>query len=83
MNAKYKKQSRKAKSGIAQAIALAGSQEALAVRLGVTKQAVQKWAQRGYVPPNRVLMIASEFHIPKRDLLDMRLSELMNPEVGE
>lgn len=72
------KTSRKAKSGIAQAIALAGSQEKLAARLGIFKHAVQKWVARGYVPPARAIEIESEFGIPRRDLLDPRLWDLLH-----
>lgn len=71
------KLSKKALSGIARAIALAGGQSALALRIGVHRQAVQKWAARGYVPPRRVIEIEAEYGIPRRELLDPRLAELV------
>lgn len=37
-------------TGIAKAIRLAGSQTALGTLLGLTPQAVQKWAEQGTVP---------------------------------
>jgi DNA-binding transcriptional regulator YdaS (Cro superfamily) len=71
------KRSKKQMCGVARAIAMAGSQEALAERLGVSKQAVQKWAARGYVPPGRVVEIEAQYGIPRRDLLDPRLADLV------
>ena len=64
-------------SGIAQVIAKAGSQEALAQQLGVSQQAVQKWAKRGYVPPGRVVEIEAQYGVPRRDLIDRRLADLV------
>ena len=78
MTAPKTKSLKKARSGIAQAIELAGGQEPLAQRLGVTKQAVQKWAQRGYVPPRRVVEIEAEYGIKRRDLIDPRLMDLVS-----
>lgn len=40
-------------SGIAKAVRIAGSQTALAKMLGITPQAVQRWASEGVVPGNR------------------------------
>ena len=71
------RRSRKTTCGVARAIDMAGSQEALAERLGVSKQAVQKWATRGYVPPGRVVEIEAQYGIPRRDLLDPRLADLV------
>jgi transcriptional regulator with XRE-family HTH domain len=63
--------------GIDRAIIAAGSQEALADQLGVSKQAVQKWAARGYVPFNRAIEIEALYNIPGRDLIDQRLIEIV------
>jgi DNA-binding transcriptional regulator YdaS (Cro superfamily) len=71
------KKSKKQMSGVARAIGIAGSQEALAQQLGVSKQAVQKWATRGYVPPGRVVEIEAQYGIARRDLLDPRLADLV------
>ncbi|QOY96360.1 helix-turn-helix domain-containing protein [Massilia sp. UMI-21] len=40
-------------TGIAKAIRLAGSQTALGNMLGLTPQAIQKWATQGFVPADR------------------------------
>jgi DNA-binding transcriptional regulator YdaS (Cro superfamily) len=40
-------------TGIAKAIRLAGSQTALGNLLGLTPQAIQKWATQGVVPGDR------------------------------
>lgn len=46
-------------TGIAKAIRLAGSQTALGTMLGVTPQAVQKWAAQGSVPGERCREVES------------------------
>jgi DNA-binding transcriptional regulator YdaS (Cro superfamily) len=71
------RRSRKTTSGIARVIALAGSQEALAQQLGVSQQAVQKWAKRGYIPPGRAVEVEAQYGVPRRDLLDPRLTDLV------
>lgn len=58
-------------SGIEEAVALAGSQSALARRVGVSPQAVQQWVERGCVPPRRVPLVAAMTGIP---------AERLNPE---
>lgn len=40
-------------TGISKAIRLAGNQTALGSLLGLTPQAVQKWAEKGLVPAER------------------------------
>jgi DNA-binding transcriptional regulator YdaS (Cro superfamily) len=40
-------------TGIKKAVRLAGNQTALAVPLGVTPQAVQKWVAQGFAPAER------------------------------
>jgi len=40
-------------TGIAKAIRLAGSQTALGNMLGLTPQAIQKWASQGFAPGDR------------------------------
>ena len=77
VHAMKQKQSRKDKSGIARVIEMAGSQDALASQLGVSQQAVQKWAKRGYVPPGRVVEIEAQYGVPRRDLIDRRLADLV------
>lgn len=47
-------------TGIQKAVRLAGSQTALASRLKVTPQAVQKWVSQGYAPGERCREIEGE-----------------------
>lgn len=54
--------------GIQQAIEKAGGQSALARALRITPQAVQKWADRGRVPAERVLEIEGLTGVPRSDL---------------
>lgn len=44
-------------TGIDKAVAAAGGARQLAQQLGVTRQAVQKWQQCGWVPTSRALEI--------------------------
>jgi DNA-binding transcriptional regulator YdaS (Cro superfamily) len=46
-------------NGIAKAIRLAGSQTALGNLLGLTPQAIQKWASQGTVPGERCREVES------------------------
>ena len=55
-------------TGIARAVALAGSQHKLAARLGVSQQAVHSWVRQGYVPLRRVVEIEAEFGVERREL---------------
>jgi len=48
-------------TGVQKVVRLAGSQTALAVRMGVTPQAVQKWVDQGYVPADRCRAVENEF----------------------
>jgi DNA-binding transcriptional regulator YdaS (Cro superfamily) len=47
-------------TGIAKAIHLAGSQTALGNLLGLTPQAIQKWASQGFVPGDRCREVESK-----------------------
>lgn len=51
------------------AIAAAGGQVELARKLGVTQQAVSKWATLGYVPLKRAHEIEHVTGVPRRGLL--------------
>ena len=48
-------------TGIAKAIRLAGSQTALGSMLGLTPQAIQKWAAQGFVPSDRCREVETRF----------------------
>ena len=50
------------KTGIDKAIQLAGSQTALGTLLGLTPQAVQKWASQGTVPGERCREVEALFN---------------------
>jgi DNA-binding transcriptional regulator YdaS (Cro superfamily) len=59
--------------GIKKAVALAGSQEALGARLGVSQCAVWKWIKQGYCPPRRAKVIEQVYGIPKHELINPEL----------
>lgn len=64
-------------TGIDKAIAAAGSEQALADMLGCTQQAVNKMKRNGYAPKGRVDQIANGFGIPREELIDPKLRELV------
>lgn len=64
--------------GIDAAIAAAGSQGKLAQQLGVSQQAVGKWADRGYVPLRRAQEIEAVYGVPRAQLANPRMLELLS-----
>lgn len=69
-------------TGIADAVRLAGTQEKLAEKLGVSQQAVSLWLKAGYVPLLRALEIEAQFGVPRRRLISKRIADLVDlPEV--
>ncbi len=54
-----------------------GPQTALARVLGVRPQTVQRWSHLGYAPPDRALKIEELYGIPRRELIDPALIELV------
>ena len=66
-----------AASGIARAIEAAGSQQALAERLGVTQQVVSTWCRRGWVPVRRAQEIEATLGVPRSTLISQRLVDLV------
>lgn len=69
------------KDGIQKAIARAGNQERLAHRLGCTQQVISQWKARGFVPPRRALEIESVFGVPRAELVNPELRDLLvSPE---
>lgn len=70
-------------TGIERAVDVAGSQTKLAELLGVSKQAVQKWVDRGYAPQERVVEIEAQTGIPRKDLMDPRTVGLLDKPFGE
>lgn len=67
-------------NGIEKAVAATESQSQteLANLLGVTPQAVHLWVRRGFVPPRRALEIESLLGVPRRELLDPALLDLVS-----
>lgn len=63
--------------GIDKIIDAAGGQTALADVLGVSQQAVAKWAKRGYVPGPRVDQLANAFNVDRTELIDPRAIALI------
>lgn len=63
----------KGERGVDKAVAHFGSQEALADAIGVKKQSVQKWVTKGYVPLDRLQLVA--------DLTGVATSELLDPKI--
>lgn len=68
----------KEKTGIDEVVGIAGSQEKVALRCGVTKQAVQQWVSRGYVPLSRAIELEAEFGVDRRRLVDPAVVELLS-----
>jgi DNA-binding transcriptional regulator YdaS (Cro superfamily) len=68
--------------GIAEAVRLAGTQQALSAKLGVSQQAVSIWLRRGWVPLRRALEIEAEFGVQRARLINPRIADLVDlPEV--
>ena len=65
------------RSGIDLAVSAAGSQQELAVELGVTQQAVSQWARQGWVPLRRAGEIERKFDIPRHRLVNPALITML------
>lgn len=63
--------------GVALAIKRAGGQTQFAEALGVTQQAVSKWALQGYIPVLRVVEVEQLTKVPRSQLVNPRLHELV------
>jgi hypothetical protein len=66
------------KTGIEQAIDVAGGQVKLAEALGVTQQAVSIWLQRGFAPLKRIVEIETLFGVPRSRLINPRFADLVD-----
>lgn len=69
-------------TGIEKAIAAAGSQAQLARELGCTQQNVSLWLAQGWVPAKRAQEIEMLHGVPRKSLVDPRLLERLDTEVG-
>ena len=65
-------------TGIAEAVEKAGTQRALADKLGCTQQVVSEWVRRGHVPLDRADEIEAAYGIAKKRLLSPRLAALIS-----
>ena len=65
------------KSGIQRACDALGGHEALADRLGVTRQAVGQWVKTGHAPVDRVWRIAELTGVARKDICDPHLVDLV------
>ena len=63
-------------TGIKKAIELAGGANPLAVKLGVSHQAVYVWLRKGWVPAQRALEIEKMFDIPRAELFKPAIAAL-------
>lgn len=66
-------------SGVDQAIKRAGGQVALALQLGVSQQAISIWRRQGWVPLRRISEIESQFGIPRAELLNPTILDVVTP----
>lgn len=62
-------------TGIAQAVAKAGSVSALAKKVGVARQVADRWYRRGYVPAARALELEIAYGVSARLLVKPSLLE--------
>lgn len=60
-------------TGIDLAIKQAGSISALARKLDISHQVVNRWHKRGHVPAKRALEIELHYGVPARDLVEPSL----------
>ena len=63
--------------GIDTAVEKAGGVRQLALKLGVTRQAIAKWQHRGWVPIARAMEIERLFGVPRQDLLKPAIALLL------
>ena len=63
--------------GIALAAFKAGNHRMLADKLGVTRQAVSLWIKQGWAPYHRSVEIEAVTGVPRRDLVNPRIRELV------
>lgn len=70
------------RNAVALAIANAGSQVKLARLLGVTQQAVSTWVRRGWVPVRRAVEIEHLLGVPRHELVDPRLVDILDTGTG-
>jgi len=70
-------------SGIADAISVVGSQDALAKIIGCTQQNISAWVTQGFVPVEHVVAVEQATGVPRERLVKPKLLELLRPETFE
>lgn len=70
-------------SGIQRACDAAGGQTQLAQKLGVSRQAVQAMVERGHAPPSRIVEIEAITGVPRKELIDPKLADLLDTPFSE
>lgn len=68
-------------NNVARAVQAAGNQAKLAEQLEVSQQAVSKWVRRGWVSPSRAREIEMLYGIPRQDLMNKLLVDLVDTNV--
>jgi len=64
-------------TGIKRAVEQAGGAAKLGAALGVSHQAVYVWIRRGWVPNDRAVQIEQLYSIPRADLLNPQILQLI------
>ena len=70
-------------SGIQRAVSEGGGLTPFAARLGVTYQVVQHWLKQGYAPSRYAVEIEATTGVPRRELINPRLADLLVSRLGE
>lgn len=73
----------KSHTGIAAAVAAAGTQVKLAKSLGVTQPAVQKWCKQGWAPLMRAGQIEALYNISRTRLANPKIVALLGTTTKE
>jgi predicted transcriptional regulator len=66
-------------NGITKAIKEVGGQAKFAKLLGITQQAASSWKRLGYAPWRRIVEIEQYTGVPKEELINKNLFELIKP----
>lgn len=61
-----------------EAVRAAGSQQKLAAELGVSQQMISTWRRRGWVPLKRAQEIETLYGIPRAQLINPRVRDLVD-----
>lgn len=67
----------KAYNGLLRALLIEGSFSDIGKRVGVSTQAVQQWADQGYVPLNRIPEFEALYGIPRVELMNPKYASVL------